>query len=567
MLSILPIWAYIFLTVFITGYAFLLVFEGRNLPGKIGSGSYHVEDICMAGIMAVTVYAQIFSLFAGVGLVANIVLVTFCIVLSVFLFRKKENRCLFDVKRFIDKNYFLIFVLCAVLVMAYGSSRGYFHYDSDLYHGQAIHWIEDYGVVKGLGNLHGRLGYNSSSFALSALYSFAFLGGLSYHTCAGFMALLTLVSCGRIARVFKDKKVKVSDLVRAAGIWYICNIYDEMVSPASDYFTMLAFIYIVIRFLDGAEKKEDADFYGIYALMAFFGLTLKLSVGPLVILTFVPLAMLITQKRYSKIAVYGAAVLVIILPFLTRNMIISGRLFYPSTALDVFNVDWKIPEEAARSDSAYIIAFGRGYSSMDAASLPFSEWFSNWYFALDKIWKMLFYGGVMGSIFWIIDRLKEFGKKNKKEEDYVTDFTVFAVIVSSAFWLMSSPLVRYGQGYLLVLPAITWGRAFLPLFDRIGNEKIRKIINGAMAAFIGLFIIYKAAMTGMYIKDTRYMGYYLRPQDYGRYETHLVSIGNLSVYAPDSGDRTGYYDFPSVPSDNYLPGLYDPDDMTKGFKP
>ena len=88
-----------------------------------------------------------------------------------------------------------------------------------------------------------------------------------------------------------------------------------------------------------------------------------------------------------------------------------------------------------------------------------------------------------------------------------------------------------------------------------------------MAAFIGLFIIYKAAMTGMYIKDTRYMGYYLHPQDYGRYETHLVSIGNVPVYAPDSGDRTGYYDFPSVPSDNYLPGLYDPDDMTKGFKP
>ena len=559
MLSILPIWAYIFITVFITGSAVLRLFSS----GK----SFRIEDICMTGIMAVTVYAQGFSLFGGVGLSANIILVIICTILAFILFRKKENRYIFDVKQLKDKKYFLIFVFCAVLVMAYGSSRGYFHYDSDLYHGQAIHWIEDYGIVKGLGNLHGRLGYNSSSFALSALYSFAFLGGLSYHTCAGFMALLVLVSCARIVRVFKEKKARVSDLVRAAGIWYICNIYDEMVSPASDYFTMLAFIYIVIRFLDGAEKKEDADYYGIYALMAFFGLTLKLSVAPLVILTLVPLMMLIREKRYSKIAVYGAAVLVIVLPFLIRNVIISGRMFYPSTALDLFNVDWKIPEEAARSDSAYIIAFGRGYSSMDAASLPFTEWFSNWYFSLDKIWKMLFYGGVMGSIFWAIDRLKEFGKKDKKDPDYVTDFTVFAVIVSSAFWLMSSPLVRYGQGYLLVLPAITWGRAFLPLFDRIGNEKLRKMLNAVPVVCIGLFIIYKTAMTGVYIRDTRYMGYYLQPQDYGRYETHLVSIGNISVYAPDSGDRTGYYDFPSVPSEDYLPGLYDPDDFSKGFKP
>ena len=550
MLSILPIWAYIFLTVFITGLAVTRLFS---------SGSYHVEDICMAGIMAVTVYAQIFSLFGGVGLTANIILVLICLVLAVILFKKKE----FEPLKF---SAFNIFVLCAVLVMAYGTSRGYFHYDSDLYHGQAIHWIEDYGVVKGLGNLHGRLAYNSSSFALSALYSFAFLGGMSYHACAGFVALLLLISCGRIVHIFKDKKVKVSDFVRAAGIYYICNIYDEMVSPASDYFTMLAFIYIVIRFLDGTEKSEDADYYGIYALMAFFGLTLKLSVGPLVILTVVPLVMLIKEKSYSKIVAYGVAVLAIVLPFLIRNVILSGRLFYPSIALDIFNVDWKIPEDAALSDKAYIIAFGRGYSSMYAASLPINAWFPTWYFSLEKIWKMLFYGGVMGSIFWTIDRLKEFGKKDKKSTDAVIDFTVFTVIASSVFWLMSSPLVRYGQGYLLVLPAITWGRAFLPLFNRIEKENIRKVFNGIVITFIGLFLIYKGVMTAGYIKDTIRQPYYLHPQDYGRYETHIVTVGNMSVYAPNSGDRTGYYDFPSVPSDAYLPELYDPDDFSKGFK-
>ena len=557
MLSILPIWAYIFLTVFITGLAVTRLFS---------SGSYHVEDICMAGIMSVTVYAQIFSLFGGVGLAANIILIIICFISAFVVFRKKEYAGLLGLKAMRENRAFLIFVLCAVLVMAYGSSRGYFHYDSDLYHGQAIHWIEDYGVVKGLGNLHGRLAYNSSSFALSALYSFAFLGGMSYHACAGFVALLLFVSCGRIVHIFKDKKVKVSDFVRAAGIYYICNIYDEMVSPASDYFTMLFFIYIVIRFLDGAEKSEDADYYGIYALMAFFGLTLKLSVGPLVILTLVPLVMLIKEKKYSKIVAYGVAVLAIVLPFLIRNVIISGRLFYPSIALDIFNVDWKIPEDAALSDKAYIIAFGRGYSSMDAASLPINAWFSTWYFSLDKIWKMMFYGGVMGSIFWIIDRLKEFGKKDKKSTDAIIDFTVFTVIVSSVFWLMSSPLVRYGQGYLLVLPAITWGRAILPLFNRIEKENIRKVFNGIVIAFIGLFLIYKAVMTAGYIKDTIRQPYYLHPQDYGRYETHIVTVGNMSVYAPNSGDSTGYYDFPSVPSDAYLPELYDPDDFSKGFK-
>ena len=81
MLSILPIWAYIFLTVFITGSATLRIFTR--------SESFHVEDICMTGIMAVTVYAQVFSLFAGVGLVANVVLTVICFVLVFFLLRKK----------------------------------------------------------------------------------------------------------------------------------------------------------------------------------------------------------------------------------------------------------------------------------------------------------------------------------------------------------------------------------------------------------------------------------------------------------------------------------------------
>ena len=80
-------------------------------------------------------------------------------------------------------------------VFAYGASTGIIHYDTGLYHAQSIRWIEEYGVVPGLGNLHTRLAYNSASFCLSALYSFAFLGGQSYHCVAGFLAFLLAVVC------------------------------------------------------------------------------------------------------------------------------------------------------------------------------------------------------------------------------------------------------------------------------------------------------------------------------------------------------------------------------------
>ena len=42
------------------------------------------------------------------------------------------------------------------LIWIYFTSKGIMHYDSDLYHAQSIRWIEEYGVVKGLGNLQVR---------------------------------------------------------------------------------------------------------------------------------------------------------------------------------------------------------------------------------------------------------------------------------------------------------------------------------------------------------------------------------------------------------------------------
>ena len=63
-------------------------------------------------------------------------------------------------------------------------------YDTALYHNQAIQWIEESGVVKGLGNLHNRLAYNSSFFALQALFNWASVCGQSLHGMNSFIAIV-----------------------------------------------------------------------------------------------------------------------------------------------------------------------------------------------------------------------------------------------------------------------------------------------------------------------------------------------------------------------------------------
>ena len=219
MTSVILIWLYMFLTTFTIGYGVLRVFT-RHIP-------YHAYLIC--GMVCVTVYAQFFSLFAGVGLLANVILCIVCILIWWFdrvQFGETVRELMQENLQYRSLKFWGMIAL--FLLFAYGTSRGMIHYDTGLYHAQSIRWIEEYGVVKGLGNLHCRLAYNSSSFALSALYSMAFLNGGSYHCCAGFLAFILAAVCLETVDHMRAGKLHVSDFARAMAVYYLVNIFDRL---------------------------------------------------------------------------------------------------------------------------------------------------------------------------------------------------------------------------------------------------------------------------------------------------------------------------------------------------
>ena len=70
---------------------------------------------------------------------------------------------------------------------AYFASRGLQHTDTGIYHAQAIRWYEEYGLVKGLGNLQQHFAYNSAYLAYAAAFSMKWLVGQSLHGTNGFL--------------------------------------------------------------------------------------------------------------------------------------------------------------------------------------------------------------------------------------------------------------------------------------------------------------------------------------------------------------------------------------------
>ncbi len=580
MLAVVLIWLYVIVTTYLVGYGFLMSLV--NWPGmhwkknskEIKQYDFRFrESYIITGIVLVTVYAQIISLFSGVGLGANIGLVCVCILIAVY-YRYELISDLSEMLRGIMARGNIYFYLAVFLLMAYGTSHGLMHYDSDLYHAQAIRWIEEYGIVKGLGNLHVRFAYNSSAFAVSALYSMRFLGGQSYHVMSGFFTLLLAWQCVDIKNVLRRGHLVISDFARLAAIYYMFTVFDEIVAPASDYFLSAIAFYVIIHWLDMYVKHERSYVpYILLALLGIFAITIKLSAAPMVILSVVPIYKLMhdrTREKTHALIISIILAFLIVFPFIIRNVIISGWLLYPVTFIDLFGVNWKIPKGTAAFDAKEIKTFGRGYNDVLAfGDAPFSQWVPHWFSTITGLNKIMLILAIISVLLYIgyliYFLIAAMGRKNEKIRGFgkgkvfelssrsmlaTADFlTIGGTLIGCfIFWFLSAPLIRYGLVYVWLTPAVIIGRLFIVINNRIGKD-IREIILKILVGLFAFWMFFKCV--NLVIEDSRRFNpqYLVKQQDYGLYETKEFKLGDETFYYPVDGDRIGYEPFPGATND------------------
>ncbi len=599
MLVVAAIWIYVLITTYLIGYAFLQIVSSfdfmqtekikRGKNSKKKYSAHYQASYIVAGLVIATIYAQFMSLFMGIGFGANLIMALVCLAIAVY-FKDDLIGEVSEIYRIMasKKNY--IFFLLIYFIMAYGTAHGIMHYDSDLYHAQAIHWIEDYGIIKGLGNLHVRLAYNSSSFALSALYSLAFLGGQSFHVMAGFFALLLSWQCLDIKDIFRRRHFVLSDFARVMAIYYLFTIYDEMVAPASDYYLSVMVFYIIIRWLDLNVRHEHSILpYILLSLTGVYAVTIKLSAAPILLLSVIPIYKLVKRKNIKALVTSVIMGFVIAIPFFIRNVIISGWLLYPVTFLDFFNFEWEIPAGVAQYDAKEIKTFGRGYTDVaQYGDMPISQWIPNWFSSIGGINKVMLILDIIAVViyaacfiyFIILAIGNTAGRKKYEGENKVfklshrsmvnlADFlTIGGTMVGCLiFWLFSAPLIRYGIVYVCLTFAIVLGRIFIHFYNKIDwNKDVANWIFRTVATLICLWVAYKGF--NLVVDDIPRFNpsYLVRQQDYGTYETDTFTVGDEVFYYPLEGDRIGYYAFPSAPKNMSLEIKFLGTNINDGFK-
>ncbi|MDO4293865.1 MAG: hypothetical protein Q4C65_11640 [Eubacteriales bacterium] len=560
MVELLILWGYMLA---VNGCIGMAVLQGLlRLAGRKDvrtSGPFGLAALQLAGVAAITVYAETVSLFAPVSMAAHLVLLAAALG-SAWLFRGR----LFPLAKRLVRLCFSwegALYLCFVLMTAYFASRGLQHTDTGIYHAQAIRWYEEYGLVKGQANLQQHFGYNSAYLAYAAAFSMKWLLGQSLHGTTGFLqAFLTVWALHGLKGVFRRRN-HAADGCRIAILLYAVVIAERAMSPATDFGAMYLVLWILTLWAqlawegapDGKENQDGkenpaesgrTDAWCLLCVAVVCVTTYKLSAGMLAVLALYPAARLLKARDWRRIGVYLGAGLLVLAPWLARNVLVSGWLLYPFPQLDLFSVDWKVPARAAQYDSDQIKVWGRCLYDVGKIDWSMDRWLPVWWGEKDRYEKMLLLANGIALASACLGGAYVLWRRKRLHGDRLMLYA--GLLAGLAGWFFTAPFLRYGLAFLLVFPLLVLGEWLRPL--PLGPVRIASGFACAAVFFsLSMYLDYYILFDLVWIKQHLTDPAWLVQQDYDRVETGELELeGGLTVYYPLEGDNISYHAFPGT---------------------
>ncbi|GAP09541.1 hypothetical protein BECAL_00685 [Bellilinea caldifistulae] len=422
--------------------------------------------------------------------------------------------------------------------------------DTGIYHAQAIRWMEEFPVVAGLGNLHSRFAYNSHWLVLNAVFSLAFWGGQSLHLVGAMLFGLAVWDFGNGLRRWLLGERSIANGLRTLLLplsFYLLG--SQTSSPGTDLPVILILWLIIPLWLEQGSISPPQS--SIRALLIFsaavFLLTVKLSALPLLLLAGW-LMLVDVRHQPGRILRWGFLGLFLLLPWLARNVILSGYLIYPFPALDWFNVDWKIPYETALRESQIIRAWAR-LPNVDASrvlEMPLVEWLPVWFSDRTTNQRLILLLAAispagMGGV-WLLARLKK-GHWTGQESGWIGAY-LFSM-AGALYWLFNAPDLRFGYGWVILLIALPLAGLMSRLVGGLQGspELMVKILLG-----VGMLAVHLYFLTASFEGRT-FSQRWLLPPDYPLHATVPCPLENGTVLCAgeESYTQCYYHPFPCIP--------------------
>ena len=504
--------------------------------------------VILIGFCALIFFGQLLSLVMPLGLVAILIVAAGGIAIAWFL-NRAGNLNIISISRLPALGWALL-VLIGLAVLE-NSTHVPANPDTGIYHAQVIHWLEAYPAVPGLGNLHTRLAYNSSWLTLNALFSLSFLGLRSFHLVSAALTLTAGIDFARGAIDWYQGQRTAANILRTIFLPLIFFVLGSLLSsPGTDLPVILILWIVLPAWLDalpevkGSNSLREIILFTIVVTL----ITVKLSAAPVLLLAaWIGLRNLKNSGSALKLAGIAG---VILLPWIVRNIILSGYLIYPLPGVDWFNFDWKIPQEIARSEVLTIQAWARdpGADVEKVLAKPLFSWLQLWFIEKTANQKWILLGAAVSPVIFALGLAVGYQAKKLGQEQFANLVSGFlTVLLGAVYWLFTAPDIRFGYGFLLaligmaVLPWIAW----MDIHAGASAKIFRSILMVGLIAYQLFFLVRSL--------DTKTINQRLvLPLDYPQLPSEPCPLGEAQVWcaAPEAWTQCWYEPFPCIPTPN-----------------
>ena len=327
------------------------------------------------GLFSVTILASIWAIFGRINIEFHI----FLLLLNLFIslqFRVQiiaiYKSVVTEFKQF-QKILKVLFFITALLIIAQCSSIPYV-IDNESYYIQTIKWLNEYGFVKGLINLHIFFSQTSGWHITQSVFNFSFLYS-NFNDLSGFCLLIgTYFSFQKLNDFYKNNDLNYL----ITGLFPLFTVFFfQFISAPSPDIPVYVFSFILFFYFTEAFKNTTVETFNSIVILSLFIIYIK---NTAVVLALVPLILLISNFKtlFRHLLKPSIIAFLILALFMIKNMIICGSPIFPSKFLSGFSTDYVIPKSIESFYYEQFKTYGfflnsKEYNSMSAFGL-FYKW-------------------------------------------------------------------------------------------------------------------------------------------------------------------------------------------------
>lgn len=340
----------------------------------VGIKNHNFVITSFLGLLSTTLFASIWAIFGRINIEFHSVLLILNLI--IFFKFKSEIKSIYNsfYQEFKNLNTTLKFFFFAItiLIIAQCSSIPYV-IDNESYYIQTIKWLNEYGFVKGLGNLHIFYAQTSGWHIAQSAFNFSFLY-INFNDLSGFCLLL-----GNLFAIFKlneyfsttNKNYLIIGLLPLANVFF----FQFISAPSPDIpvyiLTFIIFFYFIENF-----KNTTIENFNLISLLVLFALFIKVTSVALLIL---PVILLITNfksfaPKLLPISIFGLLFLSL---FIIKNSLLTGYPLFPFTRLEL-DSNYIIPRNVISFFFSEQMRYNYFISESDLNQLSFSQIAIKW---------------------------------------------------------------------------------------------------------------------------------------------------------------------------------------------